>query len=212
MRASTLAVVGLFLVPLAAAGVPSTVHFDPLGHAVQYQAASRAYADVDSVVIHTGETDCFSCLVRYLHNPGDGRYVSAHYVADWSGEIVQQVYLRNVAWHATYYNGRSIGIENTGHASHDEWTRDQYHALAHLGAWLATQYDVPLDHPTGDAYDYPNDRFNAPGFVAHSQIQPWNRSDPGANFDWNYFMDLVIAYYWAHEVGGVPAGVLRLAL
>jgi N-acetyl-anhydromuramyl-L-alanine amidase AmpD len=58
-------------------------------------------------------------------------------------------------------------------------------ALEDLLAWLLQAYpDIPLTHPTDNAYDYPADIYTAAGLVAHSQVQPWNKSDPGPYFPW----------------------------
>jgi hypothetical protein len=65
------------------------------------------------------------------------------------------------------------------------WNDNNLAALTDLLAWLVTAYDVSLVHPTGDAYDFPNDDYNSPGLVAHGQVQPWNRTDPGPHFPWN---------------------------
>jgi hypothetical protein len=43
-------------------------------------------------------------------------------------------------------------------------------------------------HPGGDAHDYPNDQLNVSGIVAHGQVQPWNRIDPGPYFPWTQFI------------------------
>ena len=48
-----------------------------------------------------------------------------------------------------------------------------------------TAYDIPLVHPGGDAYDFPNSTYNETGLVAHGQVQPWNRTDPGPFFPWD---------------------------
>jgi len=63
--------------------------------------------------------------------------------------------------------------------------------VQNLVAWLAWKYDVPVVHPAGNAYDYPNDQLNVSGIVAHGQVQPWNRTDPGPYFPWDSFISNV---------------------
>lgn len=142
---------------------------------------------VDSIVIHTTETTFDRTLEIFLRPSSQ---VSAHFVIAPNGHIVQMVDTASRAWHATYYNSRSVGIEMVGYAdSSSTWNDDNLAALMDLLAWLATAYDVPLVHPTGNAYDFSNDQLNYAGLVAHGQVQPWNRTDPGPYFPW----DLVLA-------------------
>ena len=138
--------------------------------------------DVDSVVVHTTEGSLAGTL-SWLQNPASG--VSAHFVIAPNGDLYQMVNSRNRAWHATYYNSRSIGIEMVGYANAaSTWNDENLATLAQVLAWSAVQFDIPVQRPAGNAYDYPNDTFNAAGIVGHSQIQPWNKSDPGPYFPW----------------------------
>jgi N-acetyl-anhydromuramyl-L-alanine amidase AmpD len=141
-------------------------------------------AEIDSIVIHTTEETLASTIDIFL-NPV--REVSAHFVVAPNGDIYQMVDTQKRAWHATYYNHRSIGIEVVGYANQaSTWNANNVNALTDLLAWLMQAYPkIPLTHPTGNAYNYPNDSFNATGLVAHGQVQPWNRSDPGPYFPWN---------------------------
>ena len=57
----------------------------------------------------------YAGAISWFKNPGSG--VSAHYCISPSGEITQLVELADKAYHATYYNSRSIGIEMGGFAN-----------------------------------------------------------------------------------------------
>lgn len=151
---------------------------------------SRTVSAVDSVVIHTTEETLQDTFDIFL-NPA--RQVSAHYVIASNGDIYEMVAPSNRAWHATYYNHRSIGIEMVGYSSQSStWNQNNLSALADLLAWLVQAYPaIPLTHPGGNAYDYPNDSFNAAGIVAHGQIQPWDRTDPGPYFPWDNVLTAV---------------------
>lgn len=145
---------------------------------------SRSGTTIDSIVIHTTEGG-YSGAVSWLKNPSSG--ASAHYVIKENGtEIKQLVADSNRAWHATYYNSRSIGIECAGFAGQaSTWTQGILPALYDLVAWLCYTHGIAAVHPPGQATSQTQQDFNSVGLVGHYQIQPWNRSDPGAFFDWN---------------------------
>ncbi len=139
---------------------------------------------VDSVVMHTTEVNLQGTLDIFLDR---SRSVSSHYVIAENGDIYEMVAPEDMAWHATYYNSRSIGIEMVGFAARrSTWNDDNLGALVDLLSWIYQAYpDIPLVQPTGDAYDTTNNRYDEPGLVAHSQVQPWNKSDPGIYFPWD---------------------------
>lgn len=148
-------------------------------------AAGRSGATIDTVVIHTTEGS-YSGSVSWLKNPSAG--ASAHYVVKEDGtEITQLVADADRAWHATYYNSRSIGIECAGYAGQPgTWTQGILPKLYDLVAWLCYAYNVQVIHPAGTATaSPPTNNFSGTGLVGHYQVQPWNRTDPGSFFDWN---------------------------
>ena len=138
---------------------------------------------IDSVVMHTTEVSLQETLNIFRTRASS---VSSHFVIAENGDIYEMVDTTRRAWHATYYNDRSIGIEMVGFADDpNTWNEDNLNALADLLAWLVTAYPtIPIGHPGGDAYDF-GSNYNLPGLVAHSQVQPWNKSDPGIYFPWN---------------------------
>lgn len=144
-------------------------------------------ATIDTVVIHTTEGS-YSGAVSWLKNPSAG--ASAHYVIKEDGtQITQLVADSNTSWHATYYNSRSIGIECAGYAGQaSTWTQGILPKLYDLVAWLCYTYNVQAVHPAGTAGSSSAQPYTGVGLVGHYQIQPWNRSDPGAYFDWNAFV------------------------
>ncbi len=146
---------------------------------------------IDAIVLHTTEGSFTSNgVVSWFQNPESN--VSSHFIVDYEGEIIQMVDIDKKAWHATYYNSRSIGIDFCGKAGDPDTFNDlNMEAMVELVAWLCYTYDIPAIHPSGDAYDYPNDNLDEPGIVAHGQVQPWNRTDPGPHFDWEGFIEAV---------------------
>lgn len=181
--------------------------------AAKFEPSDReASYDVDTVVIHTTEGTyhdedgfaenqdrIYAGTIRYFENPED-RSVSAHYVVGRRGEITQMVSDKDVAWHATYYNKRSIGIECAGWSARPEtWNDENLEALARLVAHLCARYDVEPAHPDGDAVTC-GGRFTKAGLVGHTQIQtPGSppgegsgaRTDPGPHFPWDRFVKRV---------------------
>lgn len=104
--------------------------------------------------------------------------VSAHYVIDEDGTVYRLVREDRRAWHAgvsfwrgeTDINGRSIGIElvNPGHAiGYRPFPAAQMTALRVLAADLVAHYAIPPLH-----------------VLAHSDVAPSRKDDPGELFDW----------------------------
>lgn len=104
--------------------------------------------------------------------------VSCHYVIDLDGRIVQMVPEAMRAWHAgvsswhgeTDINSKSIGIEiqNVGHdAGYPDFPDIQMVAVERLSADIIARHAIT----PGDV-------------VAHSDIAPGRKIDPGEKFDW----------------------------
>ncbi len=200
MSASILATILLFQTGITQ---PEDITWNPSPH----YSSRPAGQTIDAIVIHTTEGSFTSGgVVSWFQNPNSK--VSSHYILDHDGAIIQMVADDKKAWHATYYNSRSIGIDFCGKASDpDTFTDPNMDALIDQVAWLCYKYDIPAVHPTGDAYDYPDDNLDEPGFVAHGQVQPWNRSDPGPHFDWDGFLSAVQAKLAAAYALTAPTGL-----
>ena len=113
------------------------------------------------------------CAARdWLCNPA--AEVSAHYIISEQGDVVQMVAEDQRAWHAgagswgdiTDVNSRSIGIEmnNTGSAPFAAPLMD---ALEQLLPETMTRWSIPPER-----------------VIAHSDLAPGRKIDPGAKFDW----------------------------
>ncbi|MBI4617360.1 MAG: N-acetylmuramoyl-L-alanine amidase [Planctomycetes bacterium] len=147
----------------AAEWVPSQ-HFTPAeGRPVRY------------IVIHTIEGSYEGCL-RWFQNPKSK--VSAHFVVSFDGRIAQTVREEDVAWHAgvRLYNDEGIGIEHEGYAAKDGWTAREYEASARLARYLCRRYGIPVDRTH---------------LLAHSEIAPGRKEDPGPHFDWDRYLALI---------------------
>lgn len=146
---------------------------------------------IDTLILHyTGMKSAREAVDR-LRDPAAG--VSSHYVVDEDGSVLRLVPEDRRAWHAgvshwrghAALNGRSIGIEivNPGH----EWGyRDfpvlQVAALCDLCLTILARHPVPPRN-----------------VVAHSDVAPDRKDDPGERFDWQGLA--------ANGVGLWPSGV-----
>ena len=106
--------------------------------------------------------------------------VSCHYVIDEHGHVTQMVPERLRAWHAgvSYWagerdiNSASIGIEiqNPGHEDgYHPFPRTQMRAVRDLAADIAARWAIPPER-----------------VLAHSDVAPLRKIDPGEKFDWRW--------------------------
>jgi hypothetical protein len=133
----------------------------------------------------------------YFADLPDGRTVSSHYCAD-SNSVVQCVRLKDRAWTVgnTPGNNRGINWEFAGFASQ---TREQW--LDPFGVAMfdqarpiiradAAKYGIPLVRRTVAEL-----RAYVPGVTSHNDLRlafgGTTHTDPGPNFPWDYFMDLI---------------------
>ena len=135
----------------------------------------RTSDTIDMLVIHATKMGELSSLER-LCNP-DSK-VSCHYLISQNGDVYCLVDEYHRAWHAgiSYWQGRSklnnysIGIElvNPDHnLAENVFTAVQMNALIEICAYLIKKYSIP---------DY--------NVVAHSDIAPDRKDDPGQYFHW----------------------------
>jgi N-acetylmuramoyl-L-alanine amidase len=130
----------------------------------------------DMIVLHyTGMPDN-DAAIRLLCN--SAAEVSAHYVVLQDGYIIQLVAEARRAWHAgssswageSDINSRSIGIEiaNPGHDhGYPEFPRRQVAAVTALCRGILTRHKVPAER-----------------VLAHSDVAPARKQDPGEKFPW----------------------------
>ncbi len=126
----------------------------------------------DMVVIHYTAMQSAEDAICTLCNPENE--VSAHYLIARDGTVTQMVEESERAWHAGAgrwagcedINSRSIGIEldNDGFSPFSAPLMD---ALEKLLSAIQTRWDIPLHH-----------------VIAHSDLAPLRKSDPGRRFDW----------------------------
>ena len=100
--------------------------------------------------------------------------VSCHYFIQQDGTVLQLVKDEDVAWHAGVsqwqnfngLNATSLGIE-LSNAGHQAYTEEQYQALISLLHVLVESYNIPPKC-----------------ILAHSDVSPGRKDDPGLLFNW----------------------------
>jgi N-acetylmuramoyl-L-alanine amidase len=156
----------------------------------------------DMVVLHyTGMEDGIAALDR-LCDPLSK--VSAHYLVFEDGRVVQMVQESRRAWHAgqsiwsneTDLNSCSIGIEivNPGHDyDYPDFPKRQIAAVTTLCRGISTRNTIP---PTR--------------VLAHSDIAPSRKRDPGEKFPWRTLHDSGIGHWVNPATITEDNGVLAL--
>ncbi len=126
--------------------------------------------------------------------------VSAHYLIEEDGRVARLVDERRRAWHAgiSVWQGRSrlndcsIGIEivNPGHEwGYRPFTEQQYEALEQLLPPIMKRWSIPKAR-----------------LLAHSDIAPDRKEDPGELFDWPRLAGQGIGI-WPEDGDGVSRSV-----
>ena len=188
---------------------PAASRFVP-ANARNFRAGRRRGAVIDRIVIHItaggpridGTIGWFQNGERINSQTGvQAGPSSAHYIVGRDGEVVQMVRNADTAYHASSANSRSIGIEHNANKPYRLNRRDlpptqvQYQASAHLVAWLASQYSVPLDRTH---------------IVGHIEATPGDNHDcPSSYWDWDAYMQCVLlaaqALVQNSSTGAAPA-------
>ena len=155
----------------------------------------------DILLLHYTGMEAAEAACRWLCNPSSA--VSCHYLVDDEGGIFQMADEDMRAWHAgqsfwggeTDINSRSIGIEihNCGHeADYPDFPDRQIEAVIGLAR------DILERHPI------------APERVlAHSDVAPRRKRDPGEKFDWRRLHEAGIGHWVEPEAIGPDAGLGR---
>ncbi|ASW53788.1 N-acetylmuramoyl-L-alanine amidase [Plantactinospora sp. KBS50] len=132
-------------------------------------------AAISTVVIHVTQGS-YAGTVNWFQNPSAG--VSAHYVVRSSdGDITQMVREQDTAYHVINANSYAVGIEHEGYVDQPAWFTDvMYRSSAALTRYLC------------DRWGLPRDRAHIKG---HYEMPGNDHTDPGPNWNWNYYISLV---------------------
>ncbi|MBI3512411.1 MAG: N-acetylmuramoyl-L-alanine amidase [Bacteroidetes bacterium] len=151
---------------------------------------------ISAVTIHDIEGS-YAGAISWFQNCA--AQVSAHYVVRSSdGQITQMVLEANKAWHVGTENPYTIGIEHEGYASQTGWyTNAMYTESAALvrdicasnsidplrcgwWPWLATTYYNQSGIPGA-----------CTKIKGHQHFPNQTHNDPGPNWDWEYYYELI---------------------
>ena len=150
---------------------------------------------LDAIIIHyTGMQNAQLALNHLCSKKSE---VSAHYFINEEGHIFQLVDDDNIAWHAGVskwlkrknLNDTSIGIElvNPGHQhGYKIFSAKQYESLEQLIKLLFSKYNIKKDW-----------------VLAHSDIAPSRKLDPGENFEWHRLAKKGLAI-WPEKIVSAP--------
>jgi N-acetylmuramoyl-L-alanine amidase len=161
----------------------------------------KAPARPNLIILHyTGMKTAEGALKRLTAREAE---VSSHYLVLEDGTILQLVPERRRAWHAgvsswhgeTDINSRSIGIEivNPGHEfGYPPFPRRQIDAVIALCRDIMHRQRIPPD-----------------GVLAHSDIAPSRKQDPGEKFPWSRLHRFGVGV-WARPVPIRNGGILKI--
>lgn len=142
---------------------------------------------LDMIILHYTGMKSGEKALDWLCNPESG--VSCHYFIDEAGKITQLVPESERAWHAgkscwkgeSDINSRSIGIEivNPGHEfGYRSFPDEQVRAVIELCQDCGERWHVPSQN-----------------VLAHSDIAPLRKEDPGEKFPWQLLFEAGVGYW-----------------
>ena len=147
---------------------------------------------IDTIIIHSTHLPFAESLTRLCDSNSK---VSAHYLINLEGIICQLVINEKRAWHCgvSYWRGKdkinnfSIGIEivDTDDLGQrlDYFNQLQMHSTLKLCSELIKNYNIP-----------------ARNIIAHSDIAPDRKDDPGEFFNWKFLADKGVGIYHSHVI------------
>ena len=163
---------------------------------------SRRGARIDAIVIHTtdsadepGDAD-LRRLFRFFLRTG----LATHVANDAEGNSIRLVPDALLAYHATYWNVSTVGIEQVGDDifTRARWftRRPQLDTTARWIAYWARRYRVPIRRCVVSGIGYNRrrkgrviaGRIDRRGVCSHAQLDPRNRKDPGRGYPWDYVL------------------------
>lgn len=165
--------------PLGAKSTSSIMAVDYPG-AIWSAASTSNYrvgrtAAISTIIIHVTQGS-YAGTISWFKNPAS--QVSAHYVIRSSdGQVTQMVAEKDTAWHVRSANPYTIGLEHEGFVDNPAWFTDaMYRSSAAVTRNIAERRGIPKTR----AY-----------IRGHSEMPNNDHTDPGPNWNWTYYMQLV---------------------
>ena len=163
----------------------------------------RAVPGDDVWVIHTIECPLRSGYAVSISQWGATSPTQASWtIATDPSTVCRFVPMERAAWHATWANKYWPGAEQAGYAafSRSTWlTTDGLTSIARLArALVARGISVGAIRRLTDAEvarRKAGDLTPLKGLVSHAQIQPADRTDPGAGYPWDVLMDFLRQFH-----------------
>lgn len=148
---------------------------------IKFQASPNfsqrvAGSKIKFLVVHTTQGASPGCT-SWLCNPKSN--VSAHYVIDKHGQVVQLVHLKDKAWHVGKANSLAVGVEMEGMIEDPHWvTLELWKTAVELFAALCKEFKLPVTAIVGH---------NSPEMKKYGNCH----QDPGSFFDMEKFREEV---------------------
>ena len=157
----------------------------------------RGDKPIDMLILHYTGMESAEKACAWLCAPES--MVSCHYLIDEAGRAVHMVDEELRAWHAgvsswageSDINSRAIGIEihNPGHAGgYPDFPQAQIEAVARLAGDICARHAIPPQR-----------------VLAHSDIAPLRKIDPGEKFDWGFLHRRGIGHWVQPSLLAAPA-------
>ena len=165
----------------------NTISNTTRNYSPNFDTKKRNYRDIKFLIYHyTGmksEKKAIDKLTNYKSK------VSCHYFIKNNGEILNMVPDLYISWHAgiskwkkyNSLNTNSIGIEisNPGHNfKYKKFSQKQIVSIKNLSKLLIKKYKI-----------------KAKNILAHSDIAPTRKKDPGEKFPWQYFSKNKVGFW-----------------
>jgi len=176
--------------------VPPAPAMRPLLLAEACCSEPRRGRQVDAIVLHTteiAERRGFDDLFRLATFLARVRR-SAHVVNDADGLSARMVLDERIAYHSTYWNVSTVGLEQMGFAAFTgaDW-RARAVQLENSARWIAHwagRHRIPIRRCEVTGLRYNRTKRVVAGTIvrrgvcSHAQLDPRNRHDPGAAYPW----------------------------
>jgi N-acetyl-anhydromuramyl-L-alanine amidase AmpD len=153
--------------------------------------SSRGGTAISAITLHTVQGSYAGCI-GWFNNCS--AHVSAHYVVRSSdGQITQMVLEADKAWHVGSENGYTIGYEHEGYVSDPSWyTANMYASSANLTKDICNSgYGIDPKRCFWGPATTGIYVVNCPKIKGHQNYQNQTHTDPGINWDWDYYYKLV---------------------